>query len=437
MEKEDRSTSPSTLSLSEGESVTDSLGVSLQDAGKQYSIESTKTLDHIQDLKDSYQSMQLEVEGIQKSTDMNDYKTVSKAKSQLAQVLGNIEKLQFNQLDAVSTVHLDSGKDAAKSSRRELHSSLDELQEFVSSLYERYEAIPTPPVLSPSSSVSSMSTADMCNLSDSEDESKSIDQVVDEKESDITTDDFIDVENLSTPNDNHEEESLELREVILEGDVKDEKDVDTDAPLKEVVDKCGEQQDFENQETTKSDTPTTKFSKVDATDLKNTSASECTKNNCTCAHFFNVDDKNSVRDWIKLVKAREEAEVSRRREAYARSQAQLHAKALKKAKERHYSRHFQHYTPVLTLEDAIQTSILEQHLNRLERQKQQRLYQERLRRQQILRQQQLERELYIRRQLQAQRQYQIQQRQYNHHLPYNLYPRKSLDENVVQVLFCM
>ena len=120
------------------------LGVSLQEGGKQYSIQSTKTLDRLEDLKHSYESMKHQVEQIRKSTDLSDYLSVSRSKSQLAQLLGSIEKLQFNKLDAVCTVNLHSGKQVAKSNRRELNAALDALQEEVSSLYADYDKVPRP-----------------------------------------------------------------------------------------------------------------------------------------------------------------------------------------------------------------------------------------------------------------------------------------------------
>ena len=132
------------------------LGVRLQEGGKQYSIQSTKTLDRLEDLKHSYESMKHQVEQIRKSTDLSDYLSVSRSKCQLAQLLGSIEKLQFNKLDAVCTVNLHSGKQEAKSNRRELNAALDALQEEVSSLYAEYDKVPRPP--SSSSSSSSHST---------------------------------------------------------------------------------------------------------------------------------------------------------------------------------------------------------------------------------------------------------------------------------------
>ena len=120
------------------------LGVRLQEKGKQYSVESVKTLDRLEDLKHSYESMKHQVEQIRKSTDLSDYLSVSRSKSQLAQLLGSIEKLQFNKLDAVCTVNLHSGKQVAKSNRRELNAALDALQEEVSSLYAEYDKVPRP-----------------------------------------------------------------------------------------------------------------------------------------------------------------------------------------------------------------------------------------------------------------------------------------------------
>ena len=131
------------------------LGVRLQERGKQYSVESVKTLDRLDDLKHSYESMKHQVEQIRKSTDLSDYLSVSRSKSQLAQLLGSIEKLQFNKLDAVCTVNLHSGKQVAKSNRRELNAALDALQEEVSSLYAEYDKVPRPSSSSSSSSTPS------------------------------------------------------------------------------------------------------------------------------------------------------------------------------------------------------------------------------------------------------------------------------------------
>lgn len=127
----------------------ESLGTSLQSAGRQLSIESVKTLGKIERLKEAYEHMQEEAEQIHRLTDEGDLESVAKAKNQLAQILGNIEKLQFNQLDAVMTTHLDSGKIVAKANRRELNESLDDLQDFVSTLYNRYAAATSSAVSSP------------------------------------------------------------------------------------------------------------------------------------------------------------------------------------------------------------------------------------------------------------------------------------------------
>ena len=183
----------------------ESLGVSLQEKGKQLSIESVKTLDHLDDLKQTFELMQQEAEKIHKSTDMNNYKSVKKSKNKLAQLLGNIEKLQFNKLDAVTTVHLDSGKVAAKTNRRELNASLDDLHDFVSTLYSQYDAVPSPPPSSPTLSVSTMSSSDVDSLCK--------DVKGDENESDNDS-----ISTMSTisevGNNNHNNESEESFEIV-------------------------------------------------------------------------------------------------------------------------------------------------------------------------------------------------------------------------------
>jgi hypothetical protein len=140
--------------------------------GKQYSMESVKTLDHIEELKHTYESMKHEADQISKSTDLESFQSVSRSKSRLAQLLGNIEKLQFNKLDAITTMHLHSGKSVAKSNRRELNAALDALQELVSSLYAKYDAASPPSPTSTSSSVSTMSSDESEDIdSDNDNES--------------------------------------------------------------------------------------------------------------------------------------------------------------------------------------------------------------------------------------------------------------------------
>jgi hypothetical protein len=138
--------SSSSSSVSDNE---EGLGISLVNKGKQFSIESVKTLDHLEDLRHEFELMQREAEHIHKSTEMDNFKSVKKSKSKLAQLLGNLEKLQFSQLDAVSTMNLHSGKSAAKSNRRELNTDIEDLQDFVMMLYSQYDAVPSPPVASP------------------------------------------------------------------------------------------------------------------------------------------------------------------------------------------------------------------------------------------------------------------------------------------------
>jgi hypothetical protein len=163
------------------------LGVPLGRMGKQYSIDSVQTLDKIHQLKDQYQSISRQVEQVEESTDMSDFESIAKAKNKLAQILGDVEKLQFNQLDAITTVNLESGKKEEKSNRRKLNGDLDTLQEIISSLYKQYSAVPPPP--SPtstesitSSNISEDSTSDEEGDEESEDDKKSSDSEDEEYE---------------------------------------------------------------------------------------------------------------------------------------------------------------------------------------------------------------------------------------------------------------
>ena len=261
----------------------ESLGVSLQEKGKQLSIESVKTLDHLDDLKQTFELMQQEAEKIHKGTDMNNYKSVKKSKNKLAQLLGNIEKLQFNKLDAVTTVHLDSGKVAAKTNRRELNASLDDLHDFVSTLYSQYDAVPSPPPSSSTLSVSTMSSSDVDSLckdvkgnenesdNDSISTMSTISEVGDnnhnnESEEDIqdsaTTEESFEIvdvnhEEEATPSDTDEvEQHLDAPENKLEDTAEHREDVtsencqdkETSVYLEDVEDDGEEEEDCSNSE---------------------------------------------------------------------------------------------------------------------------------------------------------------------------------------------
>lgn len=197
--------SGSEMSESESESETEGLGASLEGKGKQYSMESVKALHHIEDIKHIYENLLNEAENLHKDTDVNDYFAASKAKGKLAQLLGRIEKLQFNQLDAVTTAHLDSGKVEAKAHRRELNAALDELQEFVQSLYKKFDEVLPPPQSSPASCSTSLEASGSIrgeiNLHDdtsvsSLDDTSVSNPAIDEMEASSSTDIEVDTHNI-------------------------------------------------------------------------------------------------------------------------------------------------------------------------------------------------------------------------------------------------
>jgi hypothetical protein len=173
-----------------------------------------KALHSIQDIKKSYEAMLQQAEQIHKDTVGDDYESASKAKNKLAQLLGSIEKLQFNQLDAVTTAHLDSGKAEAKTTRRELNASLDELQEFVRSLYKKFDAVtpppspprPTPPAVTPNTSAPVIPTASHTDDSESDHGS---DSGSDRDDSDEDSDDSGDDDNGPEVKNENEGESAD------------------------------------------------------------------------------------------------------------------------------------------------------------------------------------------------------------------------------------
>mmetsp|Transcript_29352 Transcript_29352/g.49544 ORF Transcript_29352/g.49544 Transcript_29352/m.49544 type:complete len:606 (-) Transcript_29352:167-1984(-) len=209
--RNDTCNSPSSLSTSSSASgdQTLDLGISLQQKGRQLSVESEKSLNQLEDLKQAYETLMTEAKDIEKNTDIDNYKAVSKAKNRLAQITGSIEKLQFNQLDAVSTVHLNSGKSKVRSHRRELNAALDELQEFTSSLHDKYDA-----VTQLESSVCSSSTSSISSGSDNDDDSVEVMQDVDATASPHT------VSDLEVSDD--EDEDIDFCEFDQEEDVSNE-----------------------------------------------------------------------------------------------------------------------------------------------------------------------------------------------------------------------
>ena len=65
---------------------------------RQYSEQSDKTLQQLDELDSYFASFASRVENIDKSIDMGDRRTLLAAKHELAQIIGDLENLQFKQV---------------------------------------------------------------------------------------------------------------------------------------------------------------------------------------------------------------------------------------------------------------------------------------------------------------------------------------------------
>ena len=71
-------------------------GTALADAGKQYSESSEAALKRLESLDGHFVTMAQRVANIDSSIDMNNMESLARAKNDLAQIIGDLEKLQFN-----------------------------------------------------------------------------------------------------------------------------------------------------------------------------------------------------------------------------------------------------------------------------------------------------------------------------------------------------
>lgn len=111
-------------------------GVPLQNTKKQFSISSEKALEKLDTFKAERDKIVARVDEIEASISTADSDAIFAAKHTLAQISGDLDRLQFTGLDAVSTCDLHSGKDVAKARRKELNNLVESLQQRVSMLYE-------------------------------------------------------------------------------------------------------------------------------------------------------------------------------------------------------------------------------------------------------------------------------------------------------------
>lgn len=110
----------------------------LQESGKQYSMASTQTFTKLDTIKAKYNDLLSRVNQIEKDTNQDETESLNKSKNLLAQISGDIDRLQFTGLDAIDTSVLHTGKDEARTKRKKLNHDIEELQQHVQELHKIY-----------------------------------------------------------------------------------------------------------------------------------------------------------------------------------------------------------------------------------------------------------------------------------------------------------
>jgi len=105
--------------------------------GRKYSVMSESALSNLDNIElnmDTFTKEMLTID--EEFNSIGEAAGLVVLKNQLIQLMGNIEKLQFNELDAVVTGDLTSGKDATKIRRKKLNSDVSGLQQTCQSLFD-------------------------------------------------------------------------------------------------------------------------------------------------------------------------------------------------------------------------------------------------------------------------------------------------------------
>lgn len=130
MGHEEAASSPSSSSRNEG--------ALLGSSGKQYSMASTQTFTKLDTIKAKYNDLVSRVNNIETSTNKEEMESLHRSKNLLAQISGDIDRLQFTGLDAIDTSLLHTGKDEARTKRKKLNHDIEELQQHVQELHRIY-----------------------------------------------------------------------------------------------------------------------------------------------------------------------------------------------------------------------------------------------------------------------------------------------------------
>lgn len=119
-------------------------GMSLTDAGKQYSQASSTALRRLDSLDRKFEAINHRIDDVaaigDEVTDSSDdnIARLIKAKNDLAQIAGDLERLQCRELDAVETTELTSGKAEAKLHRKSLNIAVENLLRRTQDLHSDY-----------------------------------------------------------------------------------------------------------------------------------------------------------------------------------------------------------------------------------------------------------------------------------------------------------
>lgn len=99
---------------------------------------STQTFTKLDTIKAKYNDLVSRVNNIETSTNKEEMESLHRSKNLLAQISGDIDRLQFTGLDAIDTSLLHTGKDEARTKRKKLNHDIEELQQHVQELHRIY-----------------------------------------------------------------------------------------------------------------------------------------------------------------------------------------------------------------------------------------------------------------------------------------------------------
>jgi len=104
---------------------------------RQYSISSENALMHLSTLSKALRRMERQVYKIEEQFEMKLEKDeLLVFKTTIAQLVGMLDKLQFNGIDSVITAQLQSGKEKAREKRKTLNQRCEKLRQKILTVHE-------------------------------------------------------------------------------------------------------------------------------------------------------------------------------------------------------------------------------------------------------------------------------------------------------------